>query len=242
MTLMIGQAFEKLFGPDVPLRFTAYDGSSGGRPDADVHLHLANERGLRYVVTAPGSLGMARAYVQGDLVIEGVDEGNPYELLKMLEDEVAVQRPHARDAARAGEDAGLEGDPPAGAAGPGVPAAVAEARQRAAAHPHARRRGDPPPLRRVQRLLRAAARAVDDLHLRLLPHRGRQPRGGAGGQVRPGLPQARPAARDAAAGRRAAAGAGWSATPSRTTASRPSASPSRSSRRRGPARPSRRRG
>ncbi len=97
MTLMIGQAFEKLFGPDVPLRFTAYDGSSGGRPDADVHVRLANERGLRYVVTAPGSLGMARAYVQGDLVIEGVDEGNPYELLKMLEDEVVLQRPHARD-------------------------------------------------------------------------------------------------------------------------------------------------
>jgi cyclopropane-fatty-acyl-phospholipid synthase len=97
MTLLIGQAFEKLFGPDVPIHFTAYDGSSGGRRDADVHLRLANERGLRYIVTAPGSLGMARAYVQGDLVIEGVDEGNPYELLKMLEDEVTVQRPHARD-------------------------------------------------------------------------------------------------------------------------------------------------
>ena len=81
----------------MPFRFTAYDGSSGGRPDADVHVRLANERGLRYVVTAPGSLGMARAYVQGDLVIEGVDEGNPYELLKMLEDEVVLQRPHARD-------------------------------------------------------------------------------------------------------------------------------------------------
>ena len=41
MTLLIGQAIEKLFGPDVPLRFTAYDGSSGGQTaDADVHLHL----------------------------------------------------------------------------------------------------------------------------------------------------------------------------------------------------------
>ena len=97
MTLLIGQAFEKLFGPDVPLRFTAYDGSSAGRADADVHLHLANERGLRYIATAPGSLGLARAYVQGDLVIEGVDEGDPYELLKLLEDEVVFQRPHARD-------------------------------------------------------------------------------------------------------------------------------------------------
>ena len=28
MTLLIGQAFEKLFGPDVPIRFSAYDGST----------------------------------------------------------------------------------------------------------------------------------------------------------------------------------------------------------------------
>ena len=97
MTLLIGQAFEKLFGPDVPIRFTAYDGSAAGDPHADIHFRLLNERGLRYVATAPGSLGLARAYVQGDLAIEGVDEANPYPLLKLLEDGVSLQRPAVRE-------------------------------------------------------------------------------------------------------------------------------------------------
>ena len=97
MTLLIGQAFEKLFGPDVPIRFTAYDGSAAGDPHADIHFRLLNERGLRYIATAPGSLGLARAYVQGDLAIEGVDEANPYPLLKLLEDGVSLQRPPVRE-------------------------------------------------------------------------------------------------------------------------------------------------
>ena len=97
MTLLIGQAFEKLFGPDVPIRFTAYDGSAAGDPHADIHFRLLNERGLRYIATAPGSLGLARAYVQGDLAIEGVDEANPYPLLKLLEDGVSLQRPAVRE-------------------------------------------------------------------------------------------------------------------------------------------------
>ena len=97
MTLLIGQAFEKLFGPDAPIRFTAYDGSAAGNPHADVHFRLLNERGLRYIATAPGSLGLARAYVQGDLAIEGGDEANPYPLLKLLEDEVSLQRPPVRE-------------------------------------------------------------------------------------------------------------------------------------------------
>jgi len=97
MTLLIGQAFEKLFGPDVPIRFTAYDGSAAGDPHADIHFRLLSERGLRYIATAPGSLGLARAYVQGDLAIEGVDEANPYPLLKLLEDAVSLQRPPVRE-------------------------------------------------------------------------------------------------------------------------------------------------
>jgi cyclopropane-fatty-acyl-phospholipid synthase len=97
MTLLIGQAFEKLFGPDVPIRFTAYDGSAAGDPHADIHFRLLNERGLRYIATAPSSLGLARAYVQGDLAIEGGNEANPYPLLKLLEDGVSLQRPPVRE-------------------------------------------------------------------------------------------------------------------------------------------------
>ena len=39
----------------------------------------ATERGLSYLLTAPGDLGFARAYVSGDLVVEGVHPGDPYD-------------------------------------------------------------------------------------------------------------------------------------------------------------------
>ena len=47
---------------------------------AAIRLHLATPRGRSYVLTAPGDLGMARAYVAGDLVVEGVHPGDPYDL------------------------------------------------------------------------------------------------------------------------------------------------------------------
>ena len=50
-----------------PFRITAYDGSSAGPADAPHGLDLRTERGLSYLVTAPGDLGLARAYVMGDL-------------------------------------------------------------------------------------------------------------------------------------------------------------------------------
>jgi cyclopropane-fatty-acyl-phospholipid synthase len=67
-----------------PLRITAYDGSGLGPDDSPITLHLGNERGLRYMLTAPGEFGMARAYVAGDLELSGVHPGDPYEALKMF--------------------------------------------------------------------------------------------------------------------------------------------------------------
>jgi len=96
MTMTIGQAFDTLFGTDAGLRFSAYDGSRGGDPRASVGMRLENERGLRYVVTAPGSLGIVRAYVQGDLTLDGVDPADPYDLLVALEDRVHLSRPSLR--------------------------------------------------------------------------------------------------------------------------------------------------
>ena len=88
----IGAAFEKVF-PHAPVRFSAYDGSTAGDPNAPVAVRLENERGLRYVLTAPGSLGLGRAYVAGDVTVEGIEPGDPYQLLRIFEDEVRFQRP-----------------------------------------------------------------------------------------------------------------------------------------------------
>ena len=69
---------------DVPMRFEAFDGSSVGSPDSEFTLKLNSDRGLRYLVTAPGDLGLARAYVSGDLQLVGAHPGDPYGALKTL--------------------------------------------------------------------------------------------------------------------------------------------------------------
>jgi len=69
---------------DLPFGFAAYDGSSTGPSQAPIQLHLRTPRGAAFLATAPGSLGMARAYVSGDLIVEGIHPGDPYELLKLV--------------------------------------------------------------------------------------------------------------------------------------------------------------
>ncbi len=96
----IAEALQVVLPEGLPFRFSAYDGSTAGPPDAEISMHLANERGLSYVLTAPGDLGMARAYVSGDLIIGGVHPGDPFELLRMMSDEVRFRRPPAADAVR----------------------------------------------------------------------------------------------------------------------------------------------
>ena len=80
----IAAALEQLFPNGLPFRFTAYDGSSAGPEDDTVHPHLRTQRGLRYIMTAPGDLGMARAYVAGDLVMEGAHPGDPFEVMERV--------------------------------------------------------------------------------------------------------------------------------------------------------------
>ncbi len=91
-----------------PLKFTAYDGSIAGSEDADLGLDLRSPRGATYLATAPGELGLARAYVSGDLEIYGVHPGDPYPLLKTLTDRVQFKRPPARVLANVVRSIGLE--------------------------------------------------------------------------------------------------------------------------------------
>ena len=81
---------------DLPLRFTAYDGSAAGPPDATLGLNLLTPRGTTYLATAPGDLGLARAYIAGDLDAIGVHPGDPYELLSSMADKLTFKLPPAR--------------------------------------------------------------------------------------------------------------------------------------------------
>ncbi|QUR70001.1 methyltransferase domain-containing protein [Mycobacterium spongiae] len=91
-----------------PLRFTAYDGSVAGPDDAKLGLDLRTPRGATYLATAPGELGLARAYVAGDLQLHGVPPGDPYELLMALTERVKFKRPSARVLANVVRSLGVE--------------------------------------------------------------------------------------------------------------------------------------
>ncbi|MFJ1974992.1 class I SAM-dependent methyltransferase [Streptomyces sp. NPDC087903] len=61
---------EQLLGAPLPLRIRAWDGSEAGPPDAPA-LVLRNRRAVRRMLWKPGELGLARAWVAGDLEVEG---------------------------------------------------------------------------------------------------------------------------------------------------------------------------
>lgn len=82
--LTLAEAFEAVVDGPLPVRLIAYDGSATGPADAPVALHLRTPRGAAYIATAPGDLGLARAYVAGDLDVEGVHPGDPYPLLATM--------------------------------------------------------------------------------------------------------------------------------------------------------------
>ncbi|MEU8588252.1 cyclopropane-fatty-acyl-phospholipid synthase family protein [Streptomyces sp. NPDC048664] len=61
---------EQLLGEPLPLRVRAWDGSQAGPPGAPV-LVVRNRRALRRLLWKPGELGLVRAWVAGDLDIDG---------------------------------------------------------------------------------------------------------------------------------------------------------------------------
>ncbi len=58
-------------GLDVPVRIDCYDGTALGPPDAATRIVVRSADALRYILTAPGELGFARAYVAGEIDIDG---------------------------------------------------------------------------------------------------------------------------------------------------------------------------
>ncbi|MFF3568042.1 class I SAM-dependent methyltransferase [Nocardia jiangxiensis] len=92
--LSIAEIFETLVDGEVPIRFSAHDGSSTGPKDSTFGLEILNPRGINYIATAPGDLGMARAYIAGDMAADGIHPGDPYEILRAMGD-LKFRRPSA---------------------------------------------------------------------------------------------------------------------------------------------------
>jgi cyclopropane-fatty-acyl-phospholipid synthase len=67
----LADLFVLIAGEDAPVEFRAYDGSRAGAVDADVTIDVRSPRALSYFAWSPGPVGLARAYVAGDLEVIG---------------------------------------------------------------------------------------------------------------------------------------------------------------------------
>ena len=221
----------RLFGPDVPVRFTAYDGSAAGDPHADIRFRLLNERGLRLHRHRPRhAWAWPAPTCRGTSSSRRSTRATPTTLLQLLEDEASPQRPPVRELPELARFFALDGArsrrelPPEE-----TPAQLRRHGQRAAAHGRAR---DAEAIHHHYDVSNAFYEMLLGPSMAytcaVLPDRGRH------ASRRRRRRSSTWSAASSASGRAcgcstsAAAGAAWCGTPSCTTASRRSASRSRS--------------
>ena len=203
------------------------------RPDdAALGLDLQHPRGSPTSPPRPGELGLARAYVAGrPRASRAAIPATRTTLLQAASTTTCeLRRPPPADALELVRALGLRTllppAPPPQEALPRWRRTLTACGTASRATPTAIQ----PPLRRLQPVLRAGARPVDDLHLRRLPdarrRRSRRPRSHKYDLVA----ASSGCSRGCGCSTSAAAGAAWSATPPSTTACRRSASRCRASR------------
>src|SRR5215831_16742726 len=69
--MTLAEVFEAIAGPDAPVEFQAYDGSTAGTPGSPVKVTVRSPVAVSYLAQAPGELGLARAYVSGHIDVDG---------------------------------------------------------------------------------------------------------------------------------------------------------------------------
>ena len=69
--MRIAEAFTMIVPDARGIEFVAYDGSRAGTPGAPLRVEVKSERAIQAMAGAPGQLGLARAFVNGDLDIDG---------------------------------------------------------------------------------------------------------------------------------------------------------------------------
>ena len=135
--------------PERPFTLEFWDGgrvepTTGGGPV----ISFRSPEAIRQVLRAPGELGLGRAYVTGSIDIDDIDKA-----LGLLG---RFQAPPMGAAKKA--KFGIAALRAAGLKRPAAPARRRAAAARQAPHQEVRLRDRPPPLRRLQRVLRALPR------------------------------------------------------------------------------------
>ncbi|MFJ3894841.1 class I SAM-dependent methyltransferase [Streptomyces sp. NPDC090083] len=126
---------ETALGGPLPLRLRAWDGSETGPADGPVVV-IRSRRALRRLLWQPGELGLAQAYVTGEIDVDG-DLAQGLRIMWAAARERRLDSPRfgLQDVARATGTAVL-----LGAAGPRPPAPASQARLRGGLHSRSRDR------------------------------------------------------------------------------------------------------
>ena len=69
--MKLAEVISLVVGPESDVAFTAYDGSRYGQQDSDVRLDVRSPRAVSLLMSSPGQLGLARAYVAGEIEVHG---------------------------------------------------------------------------------------------------------------------------------------------------------------------------
>lgn len=93
----LAELLYQALGGALPLRLELYDGSAAGPADAKVRMVVRSREGLARFLSRPGELGIARAYVSGDVDIDGdlfagLEEAAQLDLSLRQIDPVAIAR------------------------------------------------------------------------------------------------------------------------------------------------------
>ena len=87
--MKLAEVFDSVAGADAPVEFVAYDGSKTGAPGSPVRIEVRSPRALELFMSHPGQVGLARAYVAGEVEIVG----DVVELFEALSDVRPKQMP-----------------------------------------------------------------------------------------------------------------------------------------------------
>ena len=90
--MKLAEVFTAMVGPDAPVEFVAFDGSKAGLIGSDVRIEVRSARAIDLVMSHPGQVGIARAYVSGEIEVVG----DIVEMLELLSDARPYEMPWSR--------------------------------------------------------------------------------------------------------------------------------------------------
>jgi cyclopropane-fatty-acyl-phospholipid synthase len=69
--MQVAELISMVVGTEIPIRVIGFDGSKAGPDSSELALRVTSPKALARLATAPGTLGLARAYISGEIEVEG---------------------------------------------------------------------------------------------------------------------------------------------------------------------------